>query len=77
MTLDAWMYGDPAKVAERLEQDRLGCSLCVHHRLTLMRAWCGNERNSKQRGFPVIGARCEWFEEASEAKGERDEASND
>ena len=76
MALDAWMYRDPAMVAERLEQDRLGCSLCHHQRVTMMRAWCGCERNHRQRGFPVVGHRCKWFVEV-EAKGKSDEAGND
>lgn len=69
MTLDAWQYGDPAAVAERMELDRLGCSLCASSAMTLLRGFCAESKNTKQKGFPTIGHHCRWFVER-DAKGQ-------
>lgn len=57
------MYGDPALVVERAEIRELGCRLCQSASVTLMRAFCGETRNTQQRGFPTVGDRCKWFVE--------------
>ncbi len=61
--LPAWMWGDPAQVAERKELAELGCSLCASNVVTMMRAGCGDHRNDRQKGWPDIGSRCKWFDE--------------
>ena len=62
--LPAWMWGDPAKVAERRERDELGCALCQSCAVTMVAlAFCDDKHNAQQKGFPTIGHRCRWFRE--------------
>ena len=58
------MYGDPAEVVERAEIRELGCRLCQAAAVTMMRAFCDEERNHEQKGVPTIGTRCRWFKES-------------
>lgn len=57
------MYGDPAMVVERAEIRELGCRLCRAAAVTMMRAFCDEPRNERQKGFPHVGDRCKWFVE--------------
>ena len=61
MALAAFMYRDPAEVAERLELDDLGCRICSSADSMFFRVVCGDHRNEKQKGVPFIGHRCKWF----------------
>lgn len=61
--LPSYMYRDPALVAEENELRELGCRLCKKMAVTMMRAFCAEDRNPKQAGFPHRGHRCKWFDE--------------
>ncbi len=61
--LPKFMYGNPADVAEAAEISELECRLCRAAAVTMQRAFCGHERNPQQKGFPVIGSRCRYFDE--------------
>jgi len=62
MALPAYMYRDPADVAETNELERLGCSLCLHVAVTIYRPFCNHPKNEQQLGFPWKGYRCRLFE---------------
>jgi hypothetical protein len=59
--LPRWMYQDPAKVYESVQNRRIGCKACKSHKIVLGRVMCGDERNYQQQGVPQIGKRCKWF----------------
>ena len=61
--LPAWMWQDPARVAERIELDALGCQACRSDTTTIGRRHCDDARNERQQGHPSIGHRCRWFDE--------------
>ena len=65
-SLPAWMWGDPSVVAERLERAELGCSLCKSNAVMVIASICGDQRNTRQSGYPHIGHRCRWFSERTE-----------
>lgn len=60
--LPAFMYRDPAQVAEANEMRELACTLCRHSAVTLMRTFCANPSNPQQKGFPWKGYRCRLFD---------------
>ena len=62
----SWMWGDPAAVAERMEQNKLGCSLCGKADENWGKMHCMDVRNHEQKGVPTIGHRCKWFVEKGE-----------
>jgi hypothetical protein len=60
------MYKDPQLVAEKLERDSMGCTLCTKVDVTTHGAVCGEPRNHQQKGVPGIGWRCKWFREVAQ-----------
>lgn len=64
--LPHYFYGDPADVVERMQLRDMGCKLCAKHDVALGRIICTDSLNEVQRGVPVVGYRCKFFEEISD-----------
>lgn len=61
--LPAWMYRDPAKVAEQMQMQELGCKACSKAGVTMHGVVCLEPKNYLQKGVPHSGQRCKWFDE--------------
>jgi len=63
VTLDAWQFGDPEKVAIRKQEDALrkakACGDCIHRQSIDFRGETWHACTYKRR---VYGIRCELFE---------------
>ena len=65
--MPAWMYADPALVAERKQAMALGCSACKSAFKVMEVVRCEDPRNAYQKGVPTIGRRCKLFKPLGDA----------
>lgn len=65
VALPAWMYRDPANVAEQMQFNELGCKACSKACVTKLGVVCEEPKNEQQKGVPYSGHHCKWFDERS------------